>query len=111
MYCGWDSSMPGTQEASDPIPIVIKYETITTPTWIKAEEELPQPGIDVFVYNMKKGKICKAHLMSEKEKMDQSQIRRQIDDNYEGNWWYDDEMFFPIKEVDHWMELPKPPKI
>jgi hypothetical protein len=98
-------------EKSDPIPVVIKYETIAIPTWIKAEEELPRPGVDVFVYNGKESRICKAHLMSEKEKMDQSPIRRSVDNNYEGNWWNDPEMFFPIKEVDYWMELPQPPVI
>lgn len=110
MYVDWGTSGGGENKPKEPI-IEIVYEKIANPEWIDVEEELPNPGVDVWVYSQKTKQSGRAHLMSDGEKQKQSSIRKQIDGNYEGNWWYDTEMFFPSNDITHWMELPKPPKI
>lgn len=111
-YDMWFGDYEGTAGTSALEPIIkIVYETIGVPEWIKTEEELPEAGTDVWVNYPGSSQGARAHLMTEEEKQKQSVIRRQIDNNYEGNWWHDPEMFFPRNDITHWMELPKLPKI
>lgn len=110
MYVGdWGTGGGGSYKPKEPI-IEIVYEKIGDPSWIKIEDELPAVGEDVWVYRFGASVGVRAHLMSQEEKDLQSEFRKSIDNGYQGNWWHDVDIFFPMNDVTHWMPLPKPPK-
>ena len=116
MYAGWDNSTSGGSGGLSSLEpkVTIVFDTLgKDKEWVKIEsdDDLPEPGVDVWVFSPGSKNGMVAHLMSQEEKDLQSSSRKLFCDDFEGNWWNDPEFFIPTNKITHWMDLPKPPKI